>query len=454
MTLRVTRQYGEVLGTGGGEARLARQYVEVLAETASVFEESLTSNMALTQDGHVNEQPVYATSNMALTHNATGKLNLTESLSSTINFTQVLSRTQELSLSSNMSLASQGLEVLGIGESAVLSSTLNFTQEVVTSGLLQVTDSQMNLTQTVGVVAPHYLFVTSVMNLNSDAAYPNSEKNLSASHEILFQHWAGRPFEESVTSNITFTQEAYRSETPTSTLNLAQSTNYGKTRGLEVGAIDFQQNVVLAADWSRSITQDLDIGHSLTYHVVDPCGKKSYTPYIGESTASGNPTPPDSEEPFVQGLPAGERFQFLYPGIGAPTDTVELRAPNLDNRERLGFTRINRETRGGKLIVFADPTWPQVNTLVLSFSGLKKTEVDDLQDFLKNYLGKEVGLIDWEGRQWVGIITTPTESAVQDSGGACGRSWTIGLEFEGVLLEEMPSGSTLNLTSSVVAVLA
>jgi hypothetical protein len=103
--------------------------------------------------------------------------------------------------------------------------------------------------------------------------------------------------------------------------------------------------------------------------------------------------------------------------------------------------------------VFADPTWPQVNTLVLSFSGLSKAEIDSLQTFMVAHLGEEVGLIDWEGRQWAGIITTPTERAVQDGKGCDGR-WTIGLEFEGVMLEEAPSGSHMTLASAVVAVLS
>jgi hypothetical protein len=87
---------------------------------------------------------------------------------------------------------------------------------------------------------------------------------------------------------------------------------------------------------------------------------------------------------------------------------------------------------------------------VLSFSGLTKTEVDDVQQFMFDHIGKEIGIIDWEGTQWVGIITTPSERAVQDGPGC---QWTITFEFEGTVLEELPPGSQMNMTDSQVMII-
>lgn len=452
MTLRVTRQFGEVLGTGGGNARVARQYLEVLGASSGVFTESLTSNMSMTSDAHVPERTESVSSNMSLTQNVVGRINLHEYLTSAMSFTQGLSRTQEASLTSEMTLADESGEYLGVGESALLYSTMNMTQEVVTSGLLQIVESSMSLQQTVNVQAPIYQYMASPMHMLSELGIPISERNLDVETEITMISNAGRNFNVDVTTTVSMLQDMYRLSTPYSTLNIVQTVDYGKTKGLEVSEMDLEQSVLLNGTWTRAVTQTLGIGHALTYYVPDPCGTKAYTPYIGENTTGDNPTPPDTSLPFAPGLPDGERFQLLYPGLGEATDTVELRAPNLDNKERLSFTRINRETRGGRLIVFADPTWPQVNTLALSFSGLSKAEIDSLQTFMVAHLGEEIGLIDWEGHQWIGVITSPTERGVQDGKGCDGR-WTIGLEFEGVLLEEAPSGSHMALTSSVVAVL-
>ena len=123
-------------------------------------------------------------------------------------------------------------------------------------------------------------------------------------------------------------------------------------------------------------------------------------------------------------------FQLFYPADGAVTDSVMLRAPNLGNKDRLSFNRILRETRGGTLIVFADPIWPKIQTLVLTFSGLRSVQAQQLLAFLDRHLGEEVGLLDWEGRAWKGVVTTPTDPVVQDGL----DSFSASLAFEGELV--------------------
>ncbi len=123
------------------------------------------------------------------------------------------------------------------------------------------------------------------------------------------------------------------------------------------------------------------------------------------------------------------RFQLLFPATGKVTDSVVLRAPNLGNKDRLSFNRVLRETRGGTLIVFADPMWPKIERLVLSFSGLQRVETQQLLAFFANHLGVEVGLLDWEQRYWQGLIMTPEAPVVEDTRGR----FSVSFEFEGVL---------------------
>ena len=122
-------------------------------------------------------------------------------------------------------------------------------------------------------------------------------------------------------------------------------------------------------------------------------------------------------------------FRLFSPATGTVTDSVTLRAPNLGNKDRLSFNRIVRETRGGTLIVFADPIWPKLETLVLSFSGLTPLRAQQLLAFLETHLGEEIGLLDWEGRCWKGVVMTPTNPVVQDAR----DSYSASLEFEGEL---------------------
>jgi len=122
-------------------------------------------------------------------------------------------------------------------------------------------------------------------------------------------------------------------------------------------------------------------------------------------------------------------FQLVYPSTGAVTDSVALKTPNLGNKDRLGFQRVIRETRGGTLIVYADPIWPKTQTLVLTFTGLLRVEAQEMLTFIDDHLGLEVGLIDWEHRYWRGIITQPDEPAIEDKF----DYFTVNFEFEGEL---------------------
>jgi hypothetical protein len=95
--------------------------------------------------------------------------------------------------------------------------------------------------------------------------------------------------------------------------------------------------------------------------------------------------------------------------------------------------------------VFSDPSWPKVNTVSCNFTGLTSAEVLAFQAFVDDYLGLEINITDWEGHEWVGVITTPNEPATHD-----GRDkWSVGFEFEGVVVDTDVPGSSLALTEVV-----
>ena len=172
----------------------------------------------------------------------------------------------------------------------------------------------------------------------------------------------------------------------------------------------------------------LAISQSSTYTVTSLMSVNQYSPFIGESTDPNAPTPPSKT---VDGPMVGIQvpFQLVYPSVGTVTDSVSLRAPNLGNVDRLAFNRIQRETRGGTLVIFADPDWPKIQTLVLSFSGLKRVETQTYLTFLNTHLGQEIGLIDWEHRYWRGVILTPDQPVVEDAF----DSFSASFEFQGEL---------------------
>ena len=184
------------------------------------------------------------------------------------------------------------------------------------------------------------------------------------------------------------------------------------------------QEIIVNLSVIQTQSHALGFQQSVAYFIFNRRVDQQYSPF----TEEGSAVSPTLNEP-MDGIEAP--FQLVYPAAGEVTDSVTLRAPNLGNKDRLSFNRILRETRGGTLIVFADPIWPKIQTQVLSFSALRRTEAQDLLDFIDDYLGQEVGMIDWEQRFWRGIISVPDEPIVEDSF----NSYTVSFQFEGELDE-------------------
>jgi len=176
-----------------------------------------------------------------------------------------------------------------------------------------------------------------------------------------------------------------------------------------------------------SAASPLSLEEAVAFIVVRRDWEWRYHPFIGTASSSA-PAPPPAALIYspVAGVAAGT---LVYPAAPPYSDWLTLRSPDLGNKDRLQFNRISRETRGGTLIVFADPMWPKVQVQVLTFSGLKEGEARGLLDFMTTHLGLEIGYVDWEQRYWTGVITNTTEPMTQDGRGM----YTASFEFEGEL---------------------
>jgi hypothetical protein len=249
--------------------------------------------------------------------------------------------------------------------------------------------------------------------------------------------WAAdfETFDRSAISLLVLSQEATVSLANTSldvdattTVALVQAGGIAVTRNLSASStLALTQTASRAADRSLDAQNVLEVRQGCMMEFESP-SIVQYAPVVGINEDPNAPAPPPlTLAGPMDGIEA--RFQLVYPAAGDVTDSVSLRAPNLGNRDRLSFNRIQRETRGGTLIVFADPQWPKVQTLVLSFSGLYRVEARALLKFMEDHLGEEIGLIDWEHRYWKGVIVTTNDPIVEDAR----DSYTASFEFDGEL---------------------
>ena len=191
-------------------------------------------------------------------------------------------------------------------------------------------------------------------------------------------------------------------------------------------ALSLAQAVTLAISHAPDTVADpISIYDAAAFLLVQGCGRFTFAPQIGANSNPNAPTPPPSSLPAASSQTG---FRLQYPATGTPTACVVLpRGPEFGNIDRFTADRINRESRGGTLIVYADPIWPKFHTLVLKISSLQKTDAYALRDFMAAYPGQQISLIDWENRAWSGVITNQQDPLIQDDR----NSYTASFEFEG-----------------------
>jgi len=193
------------------------------------------------------------------------------------------------------------------------------------------------------------------------------------------------------------------------------------------------QVAVVRFSISLSASSDIDPKQSLAFQFLKDTTLCDYSPFIGDTDVSEPPSP-SASLPAQSFDPTTDRFKLVLPTFsdisgGSPQqDSIILRAPDFGNREGVQTTRINRESRGGTLIIYRDPDWPKFVRLTVQFSVLSAAQARGLLGFMERNVGQEVGVQDHEGRTWKGTIINPDESIVHDGRG--GYSATIEIEAE------------------------
>ncbi|REJ65624.1 MAG: hypothetical protein DWQ31_16930 [Planctomycetota bacterium] len=189
--------------------------------------------------------------------------------------------------------------------------------------------------------------------------------------------------------------------------------------------LNLEQQASLTIEQDEAAVTPLSLFQTVTVVFVKDTTEKDYTPFVGSTDDPNAPPPPSTTAPTLQKVDGIE----LYFPFDSPTTFVTLRGPEFNNRDRLSFQRINRETRGGTLVIFADPQWPKIQQLQLEFAGLTEDDAQALLAFIQASLGKEVGLRDWENRTWKGVILSTQEPIIRDGK----KKISTALDIEGAL---------------------
>jgi hypothetical protein len=436
------------------QLRLITKRAPILLEgVAELPTQNVSSTLNFVQDASVPLIPetFFPTPNSTLNfvQTAEGVRDVPASANSTLTLSDVAGQTKEFSGNSALALGSVVLHLHIANDRLPCDSVLNLAQYAQVAGHRNPTHD-LGLVQTVDIVFPIKPVIVQPLGITQHTSTPH---RAFVTQNLGFTQHTSTPLPtQHVTSTLNFVQESPIGNVD-NTLNFVQSVAFSKslTARSTMNLVSTMTRIMI---YNRTLTHANVVGHALTWYEDSPCGRKQYTPFQGENTIPLDVSPPKD----TLGDPQGEdnTFKLYQPYLGVHTSEIEIRQPELDNRDRNAFSRVSQETRGGKLLVFADPIWPKVRTLAVTVVGLTETKVNEFQAFILATVGQEIGLTDWEGRLWKGIITNPNDNATQD-----GRArWTITFEFEGEMLDvQQPGeegdgdGMALNLSHSVTAVI-
>lgn len=234
-------------------------------------------------------------------------------------------------------------------------------------------------------------------------------------------------FTETASDTLTYTETARALDEGDSDDTLT----YTESATADVGprandTLTYTESAVAGLESTATASDTWVLSEGLTYLLESAARTECvYSPFMGTDTDPNAPSPPPTQyEPAKE----ASGFKLQFPDTGPVTDEVVLPNPSFGNRDRLEFARVQQETLGGTLIIFADPIWPKTHTRQFTFENMTEAQARSLLTFMEAHAGVSIRLIDQEGRDWVGLISEMNDPIVQDGRGC---QWTASLEFQG-----------------------
>ena len=270
----------------------------------------------------------------------------------------------------------------------------------------------LELIQTVQVGGVRSVSIEDVLTLVQQVAI-NRDINIDLTAFLSLAQQLGRVFDESTSSVLSLIQVAERVFEAASVLDLVQTVVVFNPREAE-NTLALTQALSILGEFARAANNTLNLVQTVGVR-FDKISECLYDPQVGTGGIS-----------TIVPTFGIATLTLTHPFV-TPTTTLVLTNPNFGNTEGFQFSRINRESRGGSLLIFRDPTWPERIVLSITVDFLKEAQKASLLQFFEDSLGTEIGLLDNENRQWKGIVINPDAEVTQ-----VGKdNYSVTFEFEG-----------------------
>lgn len=337
----------------------------------------------------------------------------------------------DFTVETQLNLSSEATEGVRRDVTTQIPFTSQATWEVQPAGIAAAS-SELNLVSTVD--SPNFKFPSNELSLGSSASVtvlntktPRSQlelilqstaeyrfgvQNRTVETELGLSSDVRQIFDRSVQSILTMGSVACRLFTAETDLNL-QSEAF-RFNLFVTTDLDLSQDLELNKTLNQNIVHDNVVSQAVTYFIEKPCERYSFSAFHGEG----------GSEPAAKRLQYNSTFYLQSIDDG---ELIELRNPEMDDRQRVAFNRVNRTFFDGSPDVFSADEWATEETQIYTIIANKREKLEPLQAFLQNNLGREVILKDWKGTTWVVIITNPGDLYTEDGE----DFWTLNFEVEG-----------------------
>lgn len=260
----------------------------------------------------------------------------------------------------------------------------------------------------------------------SDAAVPNRDVVISVSDTVDVTDSVHRTFEATLSDVVSIGDSLERSRAFSDLVTVTDSISIALSLGA-ADAVDVTDAVAISLVNATLFADAITLLDGIGY-LLQQSGS-TQAPIIG-TCRQDKSFSPNGAAPYTAPSIVERRNVILTWPFSSPQLSLELRRPEFNNLEKKVYKRIVRQSRGGDLVAFRDPQWPKIARLNYTVHMVHQSDPQSILDFFEASLGQEVGLLDFESRQWVGFITTP-DAFVDLQVGRGIRA--IQFEFEGKL---------------------
>jgi len=294
---------------------------------------------------------------------------------------------------------------------ATVEDQLSLTQEVDISGYVQA-ENDLALSDTVSYNGP--VSRSPFHNILSDQVeYGYLVRAIDIEDDVDLDQLASVTFIITVDDSNILTQEAFRSFVVDDDINLTQTVSGGIGYDAETD-LDLDGAAGIDLVLNQVIVDDEAVEQAMTYFLESRCAHHNFNRFHGE----GGKAPGDK--------PLSYRSKFLIQSLDDGT-VVQLRNPEMDDRRRYSYNRVNRNYYDNTLDLYADDSWVTQQRQLYTIVATKRDDLDSLWTLLQDNLGREMLIKDWKGQSWIVVILNPGEVYSEDQDGY----WTLDFEVEG-----------------------